>query len=169
MDLEAVFEFVAPRVRDAAKKAAAQLAFLGVRHALVGGLAVGAHGYVRATKVVDFLVGDEAFEHHGVLVTFKPGVPIEVDGIKIDYLSPQALGPQLERAFDSPNQSAGLNVIGLEPLIFMKLLARRRQDLLDVVELLKVSANPAPVSEYLKSVAPELLSQFELLVEEASN
>ena len=168
MDLEAVFEFVAPRVREAAKKAAAQLAYLGVRYALVGGLAVGAHGYLRATKDVDFLVGDEAFEHHGLLVTFKPGIPIEVDGIKIDYLSPQALGPQLERAFDSPNRSAGMNVIEIEPLIFMKLVARRRQDLLDVVELVKSGANPAPIRHYLKFVAPELLSQFELLVEEAS-
>ncbi len=64
---DSVFEFVSPRVRDAALKAAAQLTHLGVRHALVDGLAVGAHGYVRATKDVHFLVGDEAFEHHGSL------------------------------------------------------------------------------------------------------
>ena len=127
MDLEAVFDFVAPRVSEAARKAAAQLAFLNVRYALVGGLAVGAHGYVRATKDVDFLVGEEAFEHHGLLVTFKSGIPIEVDGIKIDYLSPQALGPQLERAFDSPTRSAGLNVIALEPVSYTHLDVYKRQ------------------------------------------
>ena len=84
MDLNAVFRFVAPQVRDAAVKTAAQLEQLGVRYALVGGLAVGAYGYVRATTDVDFLVGEEAFEHHGPLVTFKAGVPIEVDGIRIE-------------------------------------------------------------------------------------
>src|SRR6185295_19926185 len=96
MNLKEVFRFVAPRVRDAAVKTARQLNNLGIRYALAGGLAVGAHGYVRATTDVDFLVGEEAFEHQGSLVAFKPGVPIEVDGIRIDYLSPTALGPQLE-------------------------------------------------------------------------
>lgn len=167
MDLESVFEFVSPKVRDAAVKAAAQLSHLGVRHALVGGLAVGAHGYIRATKDVYFLVGDEAFEHHGLLVTFKTGIPIEVDGIRIDYLSPSALGPHLESAFDAHNVSVGVNVIELAPLIFMKLLARRRQDLLDVVELLKAGADPRRVRAYLEVAGPELLGQFDLLAEEA--
>ena len=39
------------------RAAAAQLDRRGVRHWL-GGLAVGAHGFPRATKNVDFLVGD---------------------------------------------------------------------------------------------------------------
>src|SRR4030095_12699241 len=84
MDLRQVFQFVAPKVRDAALKTAGQLNHLGIRYALAGGLAVGAHGYVRATSDVDFLVGDEAFEHKGGLVTFKPGVPIEVNSVRID-------------------------------------------------------------------------------------
>ncbi len=57
MNLDDVFSFVAPRVKDAATQAAAQLEHLGVRYALAGGLAVGAHGYVRATTDVHFLVG----------------------------------------------------------------------------------------------------------------
>ena len=87
MDLKEVFRFAARRVRDAAIKSAAQLNGLGIRYALAGGLAVGAHGYVRATVDVNFLLGEEAFEHHGSVVTFKAGVPIEVDGVRIDYLS----------------------------------------------------------------------------------
>src|SRR5713226_5253507 len=102
MDLKEVFRFVSPRVREAAVKTAAQLDHLGIRYALAGGLAVGAHGYIRATVDVDFLVGEEAFEHHGPLVTFKPGVPIEVGGVSIDYLSPMSLGPQLEEVLDHP-------------------------------------------------------------------
>src|SRR2546425_11170790 len=94
MDLKEVFQFVSPRVRDAAVKTADQLNQLGIRYALAGGLAVGAHVYIRATVVLDFLVGEEAFEHHGGLVTFKPGVPIEVEGVRVDYLSPVSLGSQ---------------------------------------------------------------------------
>jgi hypothetical protein len=43
--------------------ASATLSELGVRHALVGGLAVGAWGYPRNTRDIDFLVGEEAFVH----------------------------------------------------------------------------------------------------------
>src|SRR6185369_6865442 len=77
-------------VLDAMRKASDELTRLGVRHALVGGLAVGAHGYPRATKDVDFLVGDEAFEHHaGGIVTMKPGIPIQIGGVLVDLLSAQ--------------------------------------------------------------------------------
>src|SRR5262245_12124278 len=61
MDIKETFSFVAPKVREAALKTAAQLNHLGIRYALAGGLAVGAHGYIRATTDVDFLVGEEAF------------------------------------------------------------------------------------------------------------
>jgi hypothetical protein len=64
-------------------------------------LAVGAHGYIRATTDVDFCIGEEAFEHQGFLVAFKAGVSIEVDGVRIDYLSPAALGKQLEKMLES--------------------------------------------------------------------
>ena len=92
MNLKEVFRFVSPQVREAARKSADQLQRLGVRYALAGGLAVGAYGYVRATTDVYFVVGDEAFDHQGSLVAFRPGVPIEVDGVRIDYLSPVSLG-----------------------------------------------------------------------------
>ena len=102
MDLQEIFRFVAPRVRNAALKSAAQLDLLNIRYALAGGLAVGAHGYIRTTADVNFLVGEEAFEHHGLIVTFKAGVPIEVDGIRIDYLSSISLGSQMEDVLDHP-------------------------------------------------------------------
>jgi hypothetical protein len=74
-------------------------------------------------------VGEEAFEHHGPLVTFKAGVPIEVEGIRIDYLSPAALGPQLEAVLNNPPTSAGLAIVPVEVLIYMKLAAKRRKAL----------------------------------------
>ncbi|MEW6279577.1 MAG: hypothetical protein AB1758_13190 [Candidatus Eremiobacterota bacterium] len=167
MDLSQVFQFVAPRVREAASQAAAQLERLGVRYALAGGLAVGAYGYLRATTDVDFLVGEEAFDRHGALVTFKPGIPIEVDGIRIDYLSPGGLGSHLEEALVLPEKSMGIPVVPLAALIAMKLAAGRRRDLLDVVELLKSGVELKPVRSYLSAHAPELTASFEQLAEEA--
>lgn len=160
MDILEAFHFVAPKVRDAATKTAAQLSHLGIRHALAGGLAAGAHGYVRATTVVDFLVGDEAFDHQGLMVAFKAGVPIEVDGIRIDYLSPVALGAQLEEILNHPPVSEGLPVVPVEALIYMKIVAKRRKDLVDIVELLKAGADMTRTRAYLKQYAGDLLPLF---------
>ena len=167
MDLKAVFLFVAPRVREAAVRTADQLNQLGIRYALAGGLAVVAHGYIRATSDVDFLVGEEAFEHQGSLVAFKAGVPIEVDGVRIDYLSPIALGRQLEEVLDQPSMSEGLAIVPVEVLIYMKLVAKRRKDLVDVIELVKAGADVNRVRVYVEKYASDLASSFEELVNEA--
>ena len=82
---------VAPEVLDAMKIASAALKRVGVRHVVVGGLAVGANGFPRATKDVDFLVGDEAFEQHpGGLVTLRPGVPFQVNRVAVDFIGAEA-------------------------------------------------------------------------------
>ena len=167
MELKEVFRFVTPKVRDAAIKTANQLDALGIRYALAGGLAVGAHGYIRTTTDVYFLVGEEAFEHPDVFVTFKAGVPIEVDGIRIDYLSPTTLGPQVEETLDDPLLSEGLAVVPMDVLIYMKLIARRRKDQVDVIELIKAGADVKQVRRYLEQHAPNLLPLFEELAIEA--
>ena len=167
MNLKDIFRFVSPQVREAAVKTAEQLTHLNIRYALAGALAVGAHGYIRATTDVDFLVGEEAFEHHGVLVTFKAGVPIEVDGIRIDYLSPVSLGAQLEAVLDNPPTSENISIVPIEALIYMKLVAKRRQDQLDIIELVKAGADVKYVQSYLVQYAPDLLPLFSELVDEA--
>lgn len=167
MDLNSAFQFISPSVKEAAVKTAVQLNSLNIRYALAGGLAVGAHGYVRATMDVDFLVGEEAFDHHGAIVTFKAGVPIEVGGIRIDYLSPVALGAQLEDVLNAPPISDGLAVVPIEALIYMKLAARRRKDQLDIVELVKAGANVKHIHTYLEQYAPDLIPLFKELAEEA--
>jgi hypothetical protein len=167
IDIKEVFRFIAPRVQEATIKTANQLNHLGIRYALAGGLAAGAHGYIRATTVVDFLVGEEAFEHHGLLVAFKAGVPIKVDGIRIDYLSPASLGQQLEEVLDHPPVNEGLPIVPIEVLIYMKLVAKRRKDLVDVVELMKVGADVKRVQDYLQKYASDLLPVFDELVNEA--
>lgn len=166
-DIKEIFGFVSPKVRDAAIKTAEQLSVLGIRHALAGGLAVGAHGYVRATTDVGFLVGEEAFEHQGSVVAFRAGVPIEVDGVRIDYLSPVSLGPQLEDVLDHPLMNEGLAIVPIEVLIYMKLAAKRRRDLVDVVELVKAGADVNRVRNYLQQYASDLVQSFEELVSEA--
>jgi hypothetical protein len=167
MDLKEIFNFLSPEIREAAIKTAAQLNHLGIRHALAGGLAVGAYGYIRATADVDFLVGEEAFEHHGPLVTFKPGVPIEVEGIRIDYLTPLSLGPQLDVTLEHPPTSHDLAVIPIEVLIYMKLVARRRKDQMDVIELLRAGVDEKQVRTYLQQYAADLIPLFDDLINEA--
>ena len=167
MNLNDIFRFVAPNVRDAAIKTAAQLDSLGIRYALVGGLAVGAYGYIRTTADVDFLVGEEAFEHHGLIVTFKPGVPIEVDGIRIDYLSSVSLGTQMEDILDQPLVSEGIAIISIEALIYMKLVAKRRKDQVDIIELVKTGIDTKRINQYLEQHASDLLPLFNELAEEA--
>lgn len=167
MNIKEALQFVGPQVRAAVLKTAGQLNDLGIRYALAGGLAVGAHGYVRATTDVDFLVGDEAFERHGPIVAFKPGVPIEVDGVRVDYLSPASLGAQLNDVLDHPTVNEGLAIVPVEVLIYMKLVARRRRDMVDVVELVKAGADINKTRNYLVKYAPDTLQLFEELVYEA--
>jgi hypothetical protein len=166
IDLENAFRLVAPQVLHAALATAKQLESLGIRYALAGGLAVAAHGYLRATDDVDFLVGDEAFEKHGNLVSFKAGVPIQIDGIRIDYLSPAALGKHVETSFKSTGE---LHVVPIEVLIYMKLVAKRRQDQLDIVELLKRTTQLKVIHDYMDQYAKELLPLFDELALEANS
>ena len=70
---------------------------------VVGGLAVGANGHPRATKDVHFLVGREAFNHHANgLVTMRPEIPFQVNGIAIDLLSADADEPHLAAVLAEP-------------------------------------------------------------------
>jgi hypothetical protein len=101
------------------------------------------------------------------VVAFKAGVPIEVDGVRIDYLSPVSLGAQLEEVLDHPPMNEGLAIVPIEVLIYMKLAAKRRRDLVDVIELVKVGADVNRVRDYLRQYAGDLVPQFEELVNEA--
>jgi len=77
MDLEAEFKAVSEGVRHAAVTASESLTQAGIRHALVGSLAVGAHARPRATLDVAFIIGNEAFvQNPGGVVTHRSGVPV---------------------------------------------------------------------------------------------
>lgn len=152
---------VAPQILRALHNASAQLDALGVPYVTIGGIAVGAYGAPRATKDVDFLVGEEAFEHHGPLVSFRPGLPISSDGVAVDPVSIGLDESFLLETFDDPAKSRGVPVIGLAPLIYMKLSAGRHRDLADVTRLLESGIDERPVRQYLNNHAPNLIGSFE--------
>lgn len=155
---------VAPEVIDAMKRASEALVRAGVRHVVVGGLAVGANGYPRATADVHFLVGSEAFEHHpGGMVTLRPGVPFQVSGIAIDLLSPDATEPFLEQTLHAPPGS----MISAPPLIYLKLKSPRHKDRTDVIELIKAGIDVDLCRAYLPANAPAYLAAFEEAVARA--
>lgn len=157
-DLARLEGVVAPRVLDALRVAASTLTKLGVRHTLVGGLAVGANGYPRATKDVDFLVGEEAFEQHeGGVVTMKPGMPIQVAGVAVDFLSIGTGEEHLAAAFCD-------EIAAAPPLVYLKLKSPRSKDRTDVIELVKAGVAVDAVRAYLGAHEPDFVPRFEELV-----
>jgi hypothetical protein len=149
---------VAREVLEAMEVASSALKSVGVRHVVVGGLAVGANGFPRATDDVDFLVGDEAFEHHaGGLVTLKAGVPFQVRGVAVDFMRPQTSEGFLAAALDAAPGS----MIEGPPLVYMKLKSPRLRDRSDVVELIKAGLDVDACRAYLSTNAPALVGEFD--------
>jgi hypothetical protein len=164
-DVSLLDDTVAPGILDAMRLASARLTELGVRHLLVGGLAVGAWGFPRATRAVDFLVGEEAFEHHpGGLVTMKYGVPIQVGGVAVDLLSAPAHGREDVLRGAHPGS---VPVAPLEVLIYLKLKSPRPRDLADVMELIRLGIDRDAVRADLVARSPELVGKWDHAVAEA--
>lgn len=166
-DLRLLEDAVSPRVLAAMRSASRALTSLGVRHAVAGGLAVGAHGYPRNTQDVDLLVGDEAFERHpGGLVTLKPGVPVQVDGVSVDLLSTSGADSFLAHSLPPPNPDE-VPVVSAGTLVYLKLKSPRLKDRADVVELLKAGLAIDGVRSYLERHAPSLVARLEECVAQA--
>ncbi|MCM2254431.1 MAG: hypothetical protein NDJ94_02050 [Vicinamibacteria bacterium] len=152
---------VADQVLEAMRRASAALRQVGVRHVVVGGLAVGANGFPRATRDVDFLVGGEAFEHHeGGLVTLRPGVPFQVNQVAIDFLEPQSGEAFLVAALAAEPGS----MLEAAPLVYMKLKAHRHKDRTDVIELIKAGLDVDACRAYLTAHAPDYVAALDAAV-----
>lgn len=153
---------VSQRVLDAMRGAANAMAGMGVRHLVVGGLAVVANGYARTTSDVDFLVGEEAFTHHdGGIVTVR--VPIQVHGVAVDCLSIAADEPYLVEALSTqPGTFAPAPV-----LVYLKLKSPRLKDRADIVELVKAGIDIVACREYLGRHAPQFTERFDEAVRTA--
>jgi hypothetical protein len=126
----------------------------GIPYALMGGMAVNAHGYERTTGDVDFLLtqqGFTSFRQHFVPESYESvlGRPKrfkdKANGITFDILItgrfPGNGRPGLV-AFPDPSAVSevikDISVIDLPTLVELKLAARRYQDFADVVNLIRV-------------------------------
>jgi hypothetical protein len=167
-DLKPVAEVVSEKVWRAMKDASQTLRSIGIKHALVGGLAVGAHGWPRATRDVDFLVDDSAFvKAESGLVTLRVGVPVEAHGVAIDTISVRDDERHLLPAIEAAETSEGIPVIPLEALVYLKLVSPRSADRQDVVHLVHAGADLGRVRTYLDANAPMLREKFEAIVRAA--
>lgn len=170
-DLEETLSVVSDKVARAIFIGSKALSDLGEKYALIGGAAVSAHGAPRITKDVDFLVeGGRVFRvHSGGFVTFAEGVPIEtVDRVPIDYLTAQ--GAYIVRALDNVEISQGVPILAVEPLVALKLRADRRQDRIDVGNLVfDAGVDEQELAKYLKQNEPELLPRLERALREAED
>ena len=119
---------------------------------LVGGLAVGAHGYVRATADVDLIVKASLesvrsrLKRDGIATSLHRGDPTKgdfpclkgtLDGVPFDIMPP--LVPlDWQRAVRVPiRPDVTLPIVDLEGLIRLKLRAQGARDLLDVAALVR--------------------------------
>jgi len=151
-------DIVPPKVLDALRLSSDALTRSGVRHIVIGGLAVGANGYPRATRDVDFLVGGEAFDRHpSGLVTLRAGVPFQVNGVAVDFLSPESGEEFLEEALAAPPGS----IAEAPTLIYLKLKSPRAKDRADIIELIKGGIDVDACRAYLKKHASDFIAMFE--------
>lgn len=159
-DLAAEFEVVNRTIETAARIASARLDELGVRHVLVGGLAVGAYAQPRATPVVEFLVGPEAWPTDGLVVSAIHGLPFRVGQVPIDTLLAPAEAPGIEEALARGIQSEGIPVASPEVIVLMKLIADRPRDRYDIASLLEV------VDHDVERFGPDYLPALEAAIQD---
>ena len=148
----------------AARKVADELRDLGISYVVIGGLAVAAHGHMRATVDVDLLMTREGLAKFkerwlgaGWVERFKgsKGMQDAEYTVKIDVRTPDEKpgdGKTCPFNFPSPESLGedmggiwkGVRILPLRELIELKLASgltsvARRKDHVDVVELVKVN------------------------------
>ncbi len=147
-------------LRDALRLLAAELDRLGVPYAVVGAMALGGHGFVRMTEVVDVLVDRDGLEgfrqelvgrgyvptHAGATRTFRDAE----HGVRVEFVVTGEFpgdGRPKPVAFPDPRRVAvavedGVRMLDLVPLVELKLASgisapHRLRDLSDVQDLIR--------------------------------
>ncbi len=105
------FDDLNPRIVRAVRLAHETFDKLGIRHVLVGDLAVGVYGRPRATKDVAFLVGAEAFDAAGSVISFKQGIPLSAEGVPVDSVPVPVALPIIDEAFAHAVDFDGVPII----------------------------------------------------------
>lgn len=159
-----------------ARELSQKLTAAGIPHAIVGGIAVGAHGWARATKDIDILVPsnvdlDEITGNKGRLIMAASfnGRTVKMNGVIVDFLSPAAEDTDfLDEAVALAERVGGLPIIPLGALVAMKMHASRERDEVDVIEVLKAAgdldAAADEVRAYLAAHAPQFSEDFDSMV-----
>ena len=137
---------------------------MGVKHVVVGGLAVGANGYLRNTNNLDFMVDNSAFVFRDRVVYVRSDLPIKYFGTRVNWVS---MSPSEEPIFGKflvlPTRDQ-VPIMPIEPLIGMKLIAARHKDRTDIIELIKVRSNLTSITEFVNTNIPHLLPLLNELI-----
>jgi hypothetical protein len=160
---------VHPRVVATCREASERLHAAGVRHAVIGGIAVGIHGWPRATRDVDLLVAPEAWQTRpdGSKIALVELVQ-QISGVDIDYLPIEVAGDFLLEAFDRALVTESVPIAPVEAVIVTKLIRLATRDQADVVELVKAGLfEVSAVESYLEQHAAMLTRRFRALVGQA--
>jgi hypothetical protein len=141
---------------------------------LVGGLAVGAHGYVRATGDIDLIVKASLesvrarLKRNGITASLHRGDPTEGDfpclkgivaGVPFDIMPPLVPLDWRLAVRVSIRPDVTLPIVDLEGLIRLKLRAQGPRDLLDVAALVRRHPEELPAAREMSEaygVADEL-------------
>jgi len=143
------------RVYQTMRRVAARLEQEKIPYAIIGGMAVNAHGHERTTRDVDFLLSAEGFSalrRFAAAGEFQPDPARlrrfidQTTGVRFDVLiTGQFPGSGLPGpiAFPDPRgvslRMDDLSVVDLPTLVQLKLAARRYQDFADVVNLVRAN------------------------------
>jgi hypothetical protein len=171
------------QVHDTMRRLTARLRELGIPHAVVGGMAMFAHGFRRFTEDVDLLVTREAMDRikrelEGLGYTSPTGTTTKLrdtqTGVRIEFLITGGFpgdGKPKSVSFPHPKDVAveidGISYINLPTLLNLKLASgisasHRAKDIGDAQELIKVLSLPRDFSEKLDSfVRPKFLELWD--------
>ena len=160
-----------PLVEDGLRALRRLLEQAQVPYALVGGVAVIHHGYVRATRDLDLLLeradlprvlqhlAENGFERRAENRLQHVASRVDVDLLFAGDPRPRPGAPPYPRPRDLARSPRENDVVDLPGLVDLKLVAGRHQDLADVVALLK----PLDETGYLEleaALPPELRGQL---------
>ncbi len=166
LDLDSALLHASPALRRAFELSHEALERRGIPHVIVGGLAVNAYGHHYSTKDVDYLVdATDAFDGSLVL-THKPGVPFEVGGVQIDYVTARPDYPDVVlRAMADVVAAARArpDVVMVVPdwlLVWMKLNAGRSKDVAGIEGLIKAGLDVESVRVALARAGDERVARF---------
>jgi hypothetical protein len=159
-----------------------RLAEAGIPYALIGGLALAQHGFVRMTEDIDILLTPkglitfkEQMLGRGYILAFggaKKTFRAADTGVRIEVItSGEYPGDGLPKAVSFPNpatvaeERGGYQVISLEKLVELKLASgmtapHRRRDLADVQDLIRVLSLSEDFVEKLDPSVRNLYTQL---------